>query len=333
MLKKKITGIVLASALALTMTACGGSADKGGDAKEAASSCKDAKLAYMTVSTSVPFWRSIAVGAESQGKEEGAQVTTYDSKLSQSTQMKNVQDIITSGADAIIISPTDSAAAVGVLDKAKAAGVPVVIADVGTDGGEYASYVATDNVAGAAKAADMMLEALKEKGITSGEIGMISISQTRQNGKDRTKGFTEKVEAAGFKMIPLLESSEYTRSEGLKFTQDLMTAHPNMVGLFTQHDEATLGAVTAIQTANAKGKFVLVGFDGSPDTMQAIKDGIVYGASMQQPVLMGVEAVKAACSVITGKTPEKRINVDTLPISSLNVRDKEAEASKTVFAK
>lgn len=294
--------------------------------------CEGANVAYITPAMSVPFWRSLSAGVKRGAEDAGMKVTDYDSDLSASTQLQNAQDAITSGVDAIIISPTDSASAPAVLDVAADAGVPVFIADIGTDSGDFVTFVKTDNVGGAAAAGEYLVEVLNEQGITSGNIGMVGISQSRQNGKDRTQGFTEVVEGAGFKVLELLESEDYTRSEGLTLAQDLITANPDMVAIFTQHDEATLGALTAIETAGLTGKLLIVGFDGSTDTFEAIESGVLAGASMQQPVLMGEEAAKAVCAYLNGDTPEETVFVDTIMVTDKNVETLRDEVADKVFA-
>lgn len=313
---------------ALALTGC--SMDSGNESKPVASSagCDGASVAYITSATSVSFWRSLSLGIKDAASDKNIKVTDYDSDNSQSKQLQNAQDAITSGVDLIILSPTDSASAPAVLEAAKNAQIPVVIADIGTESGEYATLIKTNNVAAAETAGEYLVEQLKAEGHKNGEVAIIGISQTRQNGKDRTNGFTEQIENAGFKVVQLLESADYTRSEGLGFTQDLIAGNPNLIGLFTEHDEATQGALTALDGAVEP---TLVGFDGSPDTLQAIKDGTLAGAVMQQPVLMGQEALKAACGILDGESVSKEVMVDTILVTKENVLDIEDEVQNTVF--
>lgn len=328
----------------LAISACsvpqegGGSASAPAPADPASSAaggdfvgCEGAKIAYITPGMSIPFWRSLSVGIKQEAEKAGASVTDYDSKLSQSTQLQNAQDAITAGVDVIIISPTDSAAAPAVLEVAEQSNIPVIIADIGTNSGTHAAFIATDNIGGAASAGEYLVEQLQAAGKTSGKIGIIGISQTRQNGKDRTQGFTDVVTAAGYEVLPLLESQDYTRSEGLTLAQDLIAGNPDMIALFTEHDEATLGAVEALKTTQ-RTDILLVGFDGSPDTLAGIKAQEIGGAAMQQPVLMGNEAAKAACQVLAGETPAERIDLPTILVTKDNVDQTEAEVMDTVFA-
>ncbi|GHD43686.1 ribose ABC transporter substrate-binding protein [Mycetocola manganoxydans] len=297
-------------------------------AGSADSSCKGAKIAYITSATSVSFWRSLSLGIKDAAEEKDATVTDYDSDNSQGKQLQNAQDAITSGVDLIIFSPTDSASAPAVLDVAEEAGVPVVIADIGTEEGEYVSLIKTDNTAAAQEAGEYLVEQLQAAGHSSGDIAIIGISQTRQNGKDRTAGFSKPVEEAGYTIVPLLESADYTRSESLGFTQDLLAGNPDLIGLFTQHDEATQGAQTALDGADEP---IAVGFDGSPDTLQSLKDGTLAGAAMQQPVLMGQKAFSTACSFLDGEKVEKEVTVETILVTRENVLEIESDVQDTVF--
>lgn len=327
---KRTFAITAASALAVTLAGCSvdGQTDSGADAgSDTVTACQDANIAYLTPAMSISFWRSLSIGVE-DAADGVANVTVYDSDNSQSKQLQNAQDAITSGVDGIIISPTDSASAPAVLEIAAEAGVPVVIADIGTESGDYVSFVKTDNEAAAEEAGAYLVEQLQAEGIDSGEVAIIGISQSRQNGKDRTNGFTGPVEAAGYEVVTLLESADYTRSEGLTFTQDLLSGYPDLVGIFTEHDEASQGALTALDGAETP---LLVGFDGSPDTLQSLKDGTMAAAAMQQPVLMGSASFDAMCSYLDGDDVDEEIAVSTVFVTRENVEDIEAEVQDTVF--
>ena len=68
----------------------------------------------------------------------------------------------------IIISPTDSSTAPAVLDLAKQANIPVVIADIGTDSGEYVSFIISDNYQGAYGVGKALAAAMKAAGKQDG---------------------------------------------------------------------------------------------------------------------------------------------------------------------
>lgn len=322
--------MVVLAALALTA----GIAFAGGKKEAAPAGGKAAQftIAYMTPALHIPFWKDVSDGIRQEAdKIGGIKIIDSDSRLSAATQLKNVQDLITSGVSAIIISPTDSASCPAVLELAEKAKVPVIICDIGTDSGSYAAFIISNNYGGANDAGKYLVASMKKKGWQGGDVAIITISLARQNGRDRTEGFKAALTEVGSKVVGLLECKEYTRSESMRYTQDLLTAHPNLRGLFTEHDEANLGALPAIDTAGKRDQLIHVGFDGSPEAVQAIKDGKLAAASMQQPVLMGREALKAAYAILTGKSVEKKVVVPTILVTAENVNQVEQQLVDNVY--
>ncbi len=119
-------------------------------------------------------------------------------------------------------------------------------AGIGTTSGDYTTFVTSDDEAGAYSVGQEMAKALKAKGWNNAEIGLIQISQARQNGVKRTNGFVKAVTDAGHKIVARNEMQLYTADETYRFVQDMLTAHPNLRGIFVQTDTPTLGAVRAV---------------------------------------------------------------------------------------
>ncbi len=321
-------GLSLVAAGAL-VAACGSAATPAPSA--APSAAKAYQVAYITPSLTIPFWKYLSDGIHQEADKVGAVVTDYSSNLDSATQLKNAQDAITKKVDLIILSPTDSASAPTVLQAAADAKVPVVIADIGTESGEYDSFVITINDAGAKAAAEILVKKLADAGSPAGPVGMIQISQARINGQNRTKGAMEAFDAAGVKVVQMLEAQKYTRDEAKQFAQDIMTAHPDVKGFFAQYDEGSLGAVNAIADAGKAGKIFVVGFDGIREVVDTIKAGKLLAASVQQPIGMGRESFKAGYLALTGGTPEKRIDMPTILVTADNVDSVMPQLEDTVF--
>ena len=107
------------------------------------------EIVYLTPGLDLPFWRYLSKGIESEAKKAGYSYTALDSHNSAETQLKNAQDAIARGVAGIAISPTDSSTAPSVLALAARAKIPVVVADIGTNSGEYVSFIISDNYQGA----------------------------------------------------------------------------------------------------------------------------------------------------------------------------------------
>lgn len=203
--------------------------------RPAAAAAKE--IVYLTPGLDLPFWRYLSKGIESVAKQKGYDYHALDSHNSAQTQLQNAQDAIARKVAGIIISPTDSSTAPSVLQLAKEAGIPVVIADIGTNSGDYVSFIISDNYEGAHGVGQALAAALKAKGWESGSVGLVTISQARKNGQARTAGFRAAMKEAGItKEAGLQQMQSYTADETFKFTQDMLTANPDMRGMFIQTD-------------------------------------------------------------------------------------------------
>lgn len=321
--RRSILGLAAAVTVAATFSV-GGAVPALAQSKE---------IVYLTPGLDLPFWRYLSKGVESVAKEKGYGFQALDSHNSAQDQLKNAQDSIARGVAGIVISPTDSSTAPSVLQLAKDAGIPVVIADIGTNSGDYVSFISSDNYEGASGVGKALAEMMTEKGWTDGTVGIVSISQARKNGQARTKGFRDAMVAGG---VPgdagLQQMQSYTADETFKFSQDMLTANPNMRGMFIQTDQPAIGALRAIKAARREGEVMVAAFDGIPEFVPLLKSGELVVSGMQQPYLMGVESAKAMFTHLEGGTPEKSVTVPILVVTSKNIDELLPTVKETVFA-
>jgi ribose transport system substrate-binding protein len=291
------------------------------------------EIVYITPGLDLPFWRYLSKGIEAAAKKGGYTYQALDSHNSADTQLKNAQDAIARGVAGIAISPTDSSTAPSVLALAARAHIPVVVADIGTNSGEYVSFVISDNKEGAHGVGQALAAALKEKGWTDGSVGLITISQARKNGQARTGGFRDAMKEAGItKEAGLQQMQSYTADETFKFTQDMLTANPNMRGMFIQTDQPTIGALRAIKAAHRDGTLLVAAFDGIPDFVDLLKKGEIVASGMQQPYLMGEKSGEALMTALSGGKPDKEILVPIVIATSKNIDQILPTIKQTVFA-
>ena len=289
-------------------------------------------LAYLTPGLDLAFWRYLLKGIQDTAKGAGMAVTAYDSHNSAQTQLQNAQDVIARGVDGIIISPTDSSTAPAILAAAKRAGIPVVIADIGTTGGDYVSFITSDNDGGAYRTGQALAKDIKAKGWTGGTYGMVTISLARKNGQLRTNAFRRAMGEIGMKEATLSQMQTYTADETFRFVQDMVTAHPELRALFIETDTPALGAVRALQATRRKGEILVAAFDGVPEFVELLENGSLAVAGMQQPYLMGQTSAQSMLDHLAGKTPKTSIQVAVEIVTAENVKAKLPVISQTVFA-
>jgi ABC-type sugar transport system substrate-binding protein len=288
------------------------------------------QLAYLTPGLDLPFWRILAKGIDDTAKAAGGGSTAYDSHNNAQTQLQNAQDAIARKVDGILISPTDSSTCPAVLNLAGRAGIPMVIADIGTTGGDYVSFIISDNYQGAYGIGKVLAQKMTAKG-GGKTVGLVTISLARNNGKARTSGFMKAMDEAGIKQAALSQMQTYTADETLHFVQDMLTAHPDLGGLFIETDQPTLGALRALSAARKENQVLVAAFDGIPEFVDLIKKGTIVGSGMQQPYLMGERSAQALLDRLSGKTPEKQILVPIEVVTGQNISQIEPTIRKTVF--
>lgn len=106
-------------------------------------------LAYLVSDNRIPFWEIMSRGITQQADQLGYDVKVFSANNQAKAELKNTLQAIQKRVAGIVVSPTNSSACVTILELAQQAKIPVVIADIGTESGEYVSYISSDNRQGA----------------------------------------------------------------------------------------------------------------------------------------------------------------------------------------
>lgn len=290
------------------------------------------EIVYITAKLDLPFWRTLGKGAESVARANGYAYRMLDSQLDRAIQLRQAGEAIAHGAAGILISPIDSQSAPDVLELARKAGIPVVIADIGTNGGQYVSYIKSDNYRGAYDVGAAVAAALKEKGWQGDPYALVTISLARKNGQDRTNGFRDAMKDAGItREGGLRQMQTYSAEETTGFVKELLAATPGVRSIFVETDQPTMGALQAVRTARRQNELLIGSFDAMPEVVELLKAGPLVAVGMQQPFLMGEKAAEALVASLQGKTPAKQILVPILVATARNIGQLMPVANKTVF--
>lgn len=309
----KTSRIGIISLLGLLLAASAAVADE--------STLEDKKqLVYLVSDTRIPFWSIMARGIQSKANELGYSLTVYSANNSPKKELESLALALSRKVDGIIVSPTTSSACVTILKLAKKASIPVVIADIGTDSGEYVSYISSNNRDGAYKIGKVLISKLEELGWQNGRVGIVAIPQKRLNGQARTAGFMAALNKAGIRGAGLLQQVTFSEEETYRLSSRLIKDAPDLRAIWLQGSDRYNGALRAINDAGKKNQILLVTFDAEPEFLQLIPEGILVGSAMQQPYLMGEQAVVAMQDYLDGKAVEKNMQLPILAVSAKNIK-------------
>jgi ribose transport system substrate-binding protein len=297
--------------MGLALAACGGNtsqtpASSGGDtaaSSQAPATSSTAKpyIAIVSKGFQHQFWQAVKSGAEQKAQELNVDMT-FDGPADETqveAQMTMLDNALAKNPSAIGFAALDSKAAEATLEKIKAANIPVIAFDSGVDSDIPVTTAATDNTAAAKEGAKHMCELIGNKG----KVGVIVHDQVSKSGVDRRDGFLD-----GMKEycpdVTVLEP-QYGNGDQAKsadIAKSIMTANPDLTGIFGSNEGSAIGALKGIQEAGMSGKITLVGFDSGKAQTDAIRDGTMAGAITQDPVGMGEAVVDAAVKAINGET-------------------------------
>jgi len=271
------------------------------------------------------FWQAVKKGSEQAAAELGANITFEgpESEAMVDKQVEMFQTALDKKPAAICLAAVDSKAFQPLLEKAKAAGIPVVGFDSGVDSDIPVTTATTDNVAAAALAADKMVELIGG----SGEVAIIAHDQTSRTGIDRVKGFTDQI-AAKYPNVTIVDT-QYGAGDQLKSTdlaKAIIQAHPNLKGFFGANEGSIIGVLNAAKELSMEGKLIIIGYDSGQQQMDAIRSGAESGAITQNPIGIGYKCVEAALKASKGETLPKVIDTGFMWYDKTNIDNPEIQA-------
>src|SRR6516165_9363899 len=185
-----------------------------------------------------PFYVLLANAMKEEAAKDGVDLNLTIANQDLSKQLNDIEDFITKGVNAIIISPVDSKGVKGAVLKAEKAKIPVITVDI-VAGVDVTSHVATDNYGGGVKAGEFMGKVLDGKG----KVGVIDYPMA-QSTIDRVAGFKKALQGFPGIQIAVIQPG-LTRAEALTAAQNMLQAHSDLSGIFAYGDDAALAALAA----------------------------------------------------------------------------------------
>jgi ribose transport system substrate-binding protein len=280
------------------------------------------KIVYIVSDISIPFWNIMAKGIEKRASLLDYDFEILDAQNSAKKELENTVKAIKEKVTGIIVSPTNSSACVTILKLANEANIPVVISDVGTDGGEYVSYISSNNKNGAYKIGKLLTSKMIEEGFSNKKVGIIAIPQKRLNGQERTIGFIKALDESNIVNADLKQFESMTNEKTYKYTKEMIDKFPNLHAIWLQTSHIYKGALKAINESEKKDKILLVTFDAEPEFLNLIPKGVIIASGMQQPHLMGETALVQLDSHLNGISVKKDLQLPILIISAKNIEKK-----------
>jgi ribose transport system substrate-binding protein len=268
------------------------------------------------------FWQIVLSGARKAGKDLDVNVPELgaQSESDINGQISILENAVSEKPAAIVISPTQFKALGQPIDEAAKKTIIVGI-DSAADSKAFTSFLQTDNVQGGRAGADALAAAIQAQyGKPEGDVALITSIPGVGSLDQRAKGFKEEIanKYPGLKLVAD-KVADGMATTALNIMTDLITANPDLRGVFASNLIMAQGAGQAIAENHAADKIKLVGFDSDDKLVKLLKDGNIAALIVQDPYRMGYEGVKTALAASKGEKVPATVDTGVNTITKANM--------------
>jgi len=303
--RKKAATLATGMVAALALSGCGGG-DSGAASGGGGGGDKPI-VGLITKTDTNPFFVKMREGAQAAADQAGVQLQSFAGKQDgdNESQVQAIENLISAGAKGFLITPSDSAAIVPSIDKAKQQGMLVIALDTPTDPPDAADATfATDNF----QAGVLIGQWAKAKFDAEGKQARIALLDLNANhpsvdvGRDQgfLQGFgidlADKTQI-GDETDPRIAGHDATdgaEEGGRTAMENLLQKDPAINLVYTINEPAAAGAYEALKAAGKEKDVTIVSVDGGCPGVENVKKGVIGATSQQYPLKMasmGVDAV------------------------------------------
>lgn len=306
-----VAGYVLCVCLALLAVACG-IATNSGPAKK--------RVAVVVKALDSEFWLEVKRGvdaAAAQHPDLEISIMAPPREIDIDQQVALLENQLSRRVAALIVAPAGVAQVIPVLDRARSAGIPVILVDTDASWPGKLSFVGTDNRLGGRLAGEHLVKRLAGRG----RVALITGIPGVEAHEARAAGFREAVAAGPGIRIAAEQPANSERALAMNVMENVLTSNPQLDAVFATSDQMALGALEAISARGRHGKTEVVAFDAGREVLDLIRAGRIGAAVAQRPFEMGRQSVDAAARVIRGETIPARIDTGAALVTAANVRE------------
>ncbi len=264
---------------------------------------KQAVIGVSLLNLSSEFIVMLHSAMETRARELEVRLIVQDAQRSAERQVQQVENFLAQKVDAIILNPCEQEASSPAVEKALAAGVPVVNVNSETKSVPTAFVGSRDE-----ESAHLAMQYIADRLQGRGNVVMMHgfMGQTAQIKRDQ--GAREVLARHPGLTLLAEQTAEWDRAKAMSLMENWLQSYGSRIyAVFAQNDEMAMGALLAWEQAGSKERGVLVGIDAIADALQAVKDGRLDATVFQDARGQGSAAVETACKIIWRQPYEKQV--------------------------
>lgn len=350
-MKKKMLAVLLAGCMVIGLSACGGSETKEAPAKaeaaeteapaedeaakteapeeeepaEEADAGEKVVIGYSYPTINNEFWGNALDYLNQAGEAVGFEVKADDCNNDQAEQIADIDSMLSSGIDALVLGPQDASVCAGITAACKEKGVPVVIIDrwPGDDlkaGDDYVCFIGPNDEEAGYQMAMSLINGGSKKLVGIGGFQGTSVAEGRKAGLDRALEENPDVE-----LLQFVYAGE-NWDDGDEAFRNLYQAHPDLDGVWCYNDSLALASVNVLKEEGRVSDVKVGGMDllnPAVESMQANELWFSTGGHYLQAAFGAV----VAYDVVKGVEydGEQKVQLDLLAVSQENLDQFEAK--------
>ena len=251
-------------------------------------------IGLITKTDTNPFFVKMKQGAEEAAAKGGVKLITAAGKFDgdNATQVTAVENMMTAGVKAILITPSDTKAIVPTLKKARAAGILVIALDTPTDPQDATDALfATDNFKAGVLIGEYAKAAFAGKPAKIATLDLapgVTVGVLRHNGFLQGFGVKE-----GDPSVVCSQDTRGDQSKGQTAMENCLQKEPGINLVYTINEPAAAGAYRALKAAGKDKDVMIVSIDGGCEGVRNVKAGNFAATSQQYPLVMAAQGVQA----------------------------------------
>jgi len=240
--------------------------------------------------------------------EEGVEVISLSANGDSSVQLTGVENMITNRCDAVIINAVNEDTIVPAVRKCNEAGIPVVLLDRQSNGGDVAAYVSANSY-------DVgILQAEYVAGQLGGEGKVVIIQGMKGNSvaRDITRGNTDIFSKHPGIEIVANQPQGWDRARAMTFMENVLQREGDIDAVLANNDTMIMGACQALKNAGMLDRVITVGSDADKDALLAVGRGQLTATVDKMPIVMALKSYELAMKIVRGEQIETEM-VDGFP--------------------
>ena len=269
-------------------------------------------VSYMTMNNE--FYKILNEEISNQVEIRGDRMVLRDPALNVDRQIRQIEEMLQMGIDALVVTPVDWQSLSGILRKAKEQGVFIVVVDTDLDEESAADCTITsDNYSAGYLVGQYFREQNKEADL------IVMTHDAAKSGQDRVQGFLDAVgKSDGIQVVKRINCDGQLEIAMPKM-QQVIEEGVLFDSVFCLNDLAAVGVAAALDEHGLLKQVQVYGIDASPDAKALIKEGMMSASAAQFPSRIGQIAANVVYRLLNGETVERTIQVPVELVTQENV--------------